>query len=69
MTDPGPELGELVRKLVSHGEDAEELSYWQDIFTDLTAAEQEKLLAGLRQELAALERLESPDDAQPKQTP
>ncbi len=58
------ELAELTRKLVAHGEDAEELSYWRDIFDDLTEQEQEKLVAGLREELAALQSL----DATPPQS-
>lgn len=55
MTASATELDDLTQKLVSLGEDAEELSYWRDIFDDLTEEEQGRLLAGLREELAALE--------------
>ncbi|MBI2624173.1 hypothetical protein HYW67_01610 [Candidatus Parcubacteria bacterium] len=57
MTNPKAELTALNRQLTALGENAEELSYWQDIFEDLTQEEQKQLLAGLREELSALQSL------------
>lgn len=67
MTARKSELAELTHKLTALGEDAEELSYWQDIFDDLTEEEQGRLLAGLREELAALESPHA-DHSEPGQT-
>jgi len=45
---------ELFEKLIKKGEDRDELGFWSEIFDSLTIEEQQKLIANLEKELAAL---------------
>jgi hypothetical protein len=47
-------LEELIKELVSLGEDARELSFWQTIFGDLKEEEQDSIIAMLQKEALEL---------------
>jgi len=47
-------LEELIRELVSLGEDERELSFWQMIFDDLREEEQDSIIAMLQKEVLEL---------------
>jgi hypothetical protein len=47
-------LEELIRELVSLGEDERELSFWQMIFNDLREEEQDSIIAMLQKEVLEL---------------
>jgi hypothetical protein len=47
-------LEELIRELVSLGEDERELSFWQMIFDDLREDEQDSIIAMLQKEVLEL---------------
>jgi hypothetical protein len=47
-------LEELIRELVSLGEEERELSFWQMIFDDLREDEQDSIIAMLQEELLEL---------------
>jgi hypothetical protein len=47
-------LEELIRELVSLGEDERELSFWQMIFDDLREDEQDSIIAMLQEKLLEL---------------
>jgi hypothetical protein len=51
------ELCEMVDKLISLGEDKDELSFWIEIFDTLDSDARNKLLDNLKKEVADLEKL------------
>ena len=50
------ELEKLINELVKLGEDREELAFWQTIYPDMTANEQQKLLKILAEEIISLQK-------------
>jgi hypothetical protein len=57
MDDHKKEFHDVIEKLIPLGEDEKELRYWEAIFDDLTDQEKKDVLANLKEELAALQKL------------
>ena len=58
----GPQEGEknindLIDRLITLGEDREELNFWQDFYDKMGKEHKEQLLLNLARELEALEKL------------
>lgn len=47
-------IQDLIQKLITLGEDREELEYWQSIYPDLAPEKQTELLQNLQEEVQAL---------------
>lgn len=52
-------LKQLIGKLVSHGEDPDELWFWQEIFDAMEEDHRQELLDNLEKELSDIEQVKS----------
>lgn len=48
------ELQKIISKLIELGEDKDELTYWFDIFDDLSEEKQKEVFSNLQEELTKL---------------